>query len=74
MLPGVRQASCEGVDMDEQQLARTRGHHPLHDARRSGPIPTCINPSRKKRIAAGCGMKVEDVNRLLEPVPSRRVS
>ena len=27
--------------------------------------PEIINPSRKKRIAAGCGMKVEDVNRLL---------
>ena len=24
-----------------------------------------INPSRKRRIAAGCGMQVEDVNRLL---------
>ena len=28
--------------------------------------PSVINPSRKKRIAAGCGMKVEDVNRLLK--------
>ena len=28
--------------------------------------PTLINPSRKRRIAAGCGMKVEDVNRLLK--------
>ena len=27
--------------------------------------PDCLNASRKKRIAAGCGMKVEDVNRLL---------
>jgi signal recognition particle subunit SRP54 len=28
--------------------------------------PSIINPSRKKRIAAGSGMKVEDVNRLLK--------
>ena len=28
--------------------------------------PSVINPSRKRRIAAGCGMKVEDVNRLLK--------
>jgi signal recognition particle subunit SRP54 len=28
--------------------------------------PDLINPSRKRRIAAGCGMKVEDVNRLLK--------
>ena len=27
--------------------------------------PDIINPSRKRRIAAGCGLKVEDVNRLL---------
>ena len=27
--------------------------------------PSIINPSRKRRIAAGCGMQVEDVNRLL---------
>ena len=27
--------------------------------------PSIINPSRKRRIAAGSGMKVEDVNRLL---------
>ena len=27
--------------------------------------PEIINPSRKRRIAAGCGMQVEDVNRLL---------
>jgi len=28
--------------------------------------PSIINPSRKKRIAAGSGTKVEDVNRLLK--------
>jgi signal recognition particle subunit SRP54 len=28
--------------------------------------PDIINFSRKKRIAAGCGQKVEDVNRLLK--------
>lgn len=27
--------------------------------------PTVINPSRKRRIAAGSGTRVEDVNRLL---------
>ena len=28
--------------------------------------PSIINPSRKRRIAAGSGVKVEDVNRLLK--------
>jgi signal recognition particle subunit SRP54 len=27
--------------------------------------PEIINPSRKRRIAAGCGKQVEDVNKLL---------
>ena len=28
--------------------------------------PSIINPSRKRRIAAGSGMKVEDVNKLIK--------
>ena len=28
--------------------------------------PSILNASRKKRIAAGCGMQVSDVNRLLK--------
>lgn len=28
--------------------------------------PDIINPSRKKRIAAGCGMEIQDINRLLK--------
>ena len=28
--------------------------------------PACLNSSRKRRIALGCGQKVEDVNRLLK--------
>ena len=34
--------------------------------------PDLINPSRKRRIAAGCGMKVEDVNRLIKQYESMR--
>ena len=30
------------------------------------------NPKRKRRIAAGCGMKVEDVNRLIKQYESMR--
>ena len=30
--------------------------------------PKLINPSRKRRIAAGCGLQVVDVNRLLKSV------
>ena len=34
--------------------------------------PDIINPSRKRRIAAGCGMQVEDVNRLLKSFDQMR--
>ena len=34
--------------------------------------PSIINPSRKRRIAAGSGMRVEDVNRLLKQYESMR--
>lgn len=32
--------------------------------------PTCLNSARKRRIAQGCGMKVEDINRLLKQFES----
>lgn len=32
--------------------------------------PSCLNSSRKRRIAQGCGLKVEDVNRLLKQFES----
>ena len=34
--------------------------------------PSIINPSRKKRIAAGSGVKVEDVNRLMKQFEQMR--
>ena len=34
--------------------------------------PDILNPSRKRRIAAGCGLKVEDVNRLVKQYDSMR--
>ncbi|MFR5070255.1 MAG: hypothetical protein ACLTE2_11195 [Eubacteriales bacterium] len=46
-------------------MAPYGGNHSFHDRERT-PKPDIINPSRKRRIAAGSGMKVEDVNRLLK--------
>ena len=45
--------------------SKNGGDHYLYDPLRSGKSPLIINPSRKRRIAAGSGTKVEDVNRLL---------
>ena len=62
-LPGVEK-QLRDVDVDDRMIDRMQAiilsMTPAERAR-----PQIINPSRKKRIAAGCGMKVEDVNRLL---------
>ena len=34
----------------------------------SGKIPSVLNHSRKRRIAAGAGVKVEQINQLLKAV------
>lgn len=63
MLPGVGK-KLKDVDVDDRQLDRMRAiiqSMTLKERRN----PDIINPSRKRRIAAGCGMQVEDVNRLL---------
>ena len=63
MLPGVGN-KLRDVDIDERQFdlvqAIIRSMTPEERAK-----PEIINPSRKRRIAAGCGMQVEDVNKLL---------
>lgn len=63
MLPGMNK-KVKDVDVDERQLDRMKAiiQSMTIKERRN---PDIINPSRKRRIAAGCGMQVEDVNRLL---------
>ncbi len=63
MLPGINK-KIKDVDVDDRQLDRMRAiiQSMTVKERRN---PDIINPSRKRRIAAGCGMQVEDVNRLL---------
>lgn len=63
MLPGINK-KVKDVDVDDRQLDRMRAiiQSMTIKERRN---PDIINPSRKRRIAAGCGMGVEDVNRLL---------
>lgn len=63
MLPGVEK-KIKDVEIDESQFDRIRAiiesMTPLEREK-----PEIINPSRKRRIAAGCGMQIEDVNKLL---------
>ncbi len=70
MIPGMSK-QLKDVDIDPRQFARTEAiilsMTPAERAK-----PAIINPSRKRRIAAGSGMRVEDVNRLLKQYESMR--
>ena len=64
MLPGIGD-KLKDADIDERQFNRIEAIiTSMTKAERAKP--SIINPSRKRRIAAGSGTKVEDVNRLLK--------
>ena len=63
MLPGVGD-KLRDVDVDEKQFVRIEAMI-TSMTRAEREKPSIINPSRKRRIAAGSGTRVEDVNRLL---------
>lgn len=64
MLPGVGD-KINDMDIDDRQLNRLEAMiTSMTPAERAKP--SIINPSRKKRIAAGSGNSVADVNRLLK--------
>ena len=65
MIPGVDAKALAGAKIDEKQMAHTEAII-LSMTPYERDHPEKINFSRKKRIAAGCGLKVEDVNRLLK--------
>ncbi|HIZ93521.1 MAG TPA: signal recognition particle protein [Candidatus Flavonifractor avicola] len=65
MLPGVNAKALEGANVDEKSLSRTEAIIlSMTPAERENP--SLLNNSRKKRIAAGSGTQVVDINRLLK--------
>jgi signal recognition particle subunit SRP54 len=58
-------ANLKNLQVDEKQLVRTEAII-LSMTPKERENPNIIGASRKRRIAAGCGLKVEDVNRLLK--------
>ena len=65
MMPGVKPGSMKDVKIDEKAMAHTEAIiHSMTKAERERP--DIINASRKKRIAAGSGTSVEEVNKLLK--------
>jgi len=71
MVPGMDQAAMANVNIDEKALAHTEAiiqsmtKKERHD-------PTIINGSRKRRIAAGSGRTIQEVNRLLKQFEEMR--
>ncbi len=63
MLPGVEK-QIRDVDIDDRAMLRVEAIIKSMTAKERRK-PDIINASRKKRIAAGSGTKVEDVNKLL---------
>ncbi len=63
MIPGMSK-QVKDIEIDERQFDRLEAII-LSMTPQEREKPDIINASRKRRIAAGCGQKVEDVNRLL---------
>ena len=64
MMPGMNTGALKDMSVDEKQLSRTEAII-LSMTPRERSNPDVINGSRRKRIAAGAGTTVEEVNRLL---------
>lgn len=64
MMPGMKPGAMKDVKLDEKVLAHTEAI--IHSmTKRERLKPDIINASRKKRIAAGSGTSVEEVNKVL---------
>lgn len=65
MIPGMDTRALADASMDESLLSRTEAII-LSMTPHERENPSCLNSSRKKRIAKGGGIEVVDVNRLLK--------
>ena len=65
MIPGLDAKALKGVKLDDKAMARQEAII-LSMTRAERENPAMLNSSRKKRIAAGSGTSVVDVNRLLK--------
>lgn len=63
-LPGIGN-KLDNIDIDDRQLDWSKAII-LSMTKEERAKPSLINPSRKKRIAAGSGRTVEEVNRLIK--------
>ncbi len=71
MLPGAKKMGLNNVNIDPKQMAHVEAII-LSMTPKERRHPEIIKASRKIRIAKGCGMKVEDVNKLLNQFDSMK--
>ena len=65
MIPGISGNKLKGIQLDEKQIPRTQAIiQSMTPKERINPA--IINASRRKRIAAGSGTRIQDVNQLLK--------
>ncbi len=64
-IPGIDASKLQNAQIDEKAIGRTEAII-LSMTPNERHKPSIITPPRKRRIAAGSGTKVEDVNRLLK--------
>lgn len=65
MVPGINKKALKNAKIDARDMERNRAII-LSMTKKERQNPKMINGSRRKRIAAGSGVKVQDVNRLLK--------
>ncbi len=65
MIPGVNTSALKDAQVDEKAIARVEAIIKSMTPRERAK-PDILNSSRKRRIAAGSGTSVEEVNRLLK--------
>ena len=65
MIPGINKKQLKGMNVDEREFVRIEAiiNSMTPEERRNHGI---IKGSRKKRIAKGSGLNVQDVNKLLK--------
>jgi signal recognition particle subunit SRP54 len=65
MLPGMDGKMLKNVDIDEKKFARTEAIIKSM-TRQERSDPAVINGSRRKRISAGSGTSIQEVNKVLK--------
>lgn len=71
MIPGASRMKLGDKKVDEKQLKRNKAIiQSMTKEERANP--KILNYSRRKRIAAGCGLQVQDVNRLMKQFEQSR--